>query len=55
MTKMLANGRQIINTQEGVSIEIEKGNTAKDMTCYTFVVSGGLINIQNKHVVRVSK
>ena len=52
---VIANGREIINTQEGVSNEIEKTATAKDLTCYMFVVSDGLINIQNKHVVRVSK
>ena len=52
---VIANGQEIINTQEGVSIEIEKEATAKDLTCYMFVVSDGLINIQNKHVVRVSK
>ena len=33
-----ANGREIINTQEGVSIEIEKEATSKDLTCYMFVV-----------------
>ena len=52
---VIANGREIINTQERVSIEIEKTATSKDLTCYMFVVSDGLINIQNKHVVRVSK
>ena len=52
---VIANGREIINTEEGVSIEIEKGATAKDLTCYMFVVSDRLINIQNKHVTRVSK
>ena len=40
-----ANGREIINTQEGVSIEIEKGTTAKDLTCYMFVALDRLINI----------
>ena len=52
---VIANSREIINTQEGVSIEIEKEATAKDLTCYMFVVSDGLINIQNKHDVGVSK
>ena len=52
---VIANGREIINTQEGVSIEIEKEATAKDLTCYLFVVSDGFINIQNKHVTRVTK
>ena len=50
-----ANGQEIIITQEGVSIEIEKGTTAKDLTCYMFVVLDGLINIQNKRVTKVSK
>ena len=52
---VIANGREIINTQEGVSIEIEKEATAKDLTGYMFVVSDGLINIENKHVTRVTK
>ena len=52
---VIANGREIINTQEGVSIEIEKEATSKDLTCYMFVVSDGLFNIQNKHVTRVTK
>ena len=52
---VIATGREIINTQEGVSIEIEKTATSKDLTCYMFVVSDGLINIQNKHVTRVTK
>ena len=52
---VIANEREIINTQEGVLIEIEKEATAKNLTCYMLVVSDGLINIQNKHVVRVSK
>ena len=52
---VIAKSCEIINTQEGISIEIEKEATAKDLTCYMFLVSDGLINIQNKHVVKVSK
>ena len=52
---VIANGREIINTQEGASIEIEMTATSKDLTCYMFVVSDGIINILNKMVTRVSK
>ena len=36
---LLMSGREIINTQEGVMIEIEKETTAKDLTCFMYVVS----------------
>ena len=52
---VIANGREIINTQEGVVLEIEKSATTKDLTCYMFVISDALINIQDKIVTRVSK
>ena len=52
---IIANGREIINTQDGVLIEIEKEATSKDLTCYMYVVSDGLVNIQDKNVVRVTK
>ena len=52
---VIANGKQILNTQDGVSIEIEKKATSKDINCYMFVVLDGLINITDKTVSRVSK
>ena len=52
---VISGGKQILNTQDRISIEIEKKATAKDLTCYMFVVSDGLINITDKTVSRVSK
>ena len=50
-----ANGREILNSQAGVAIEITKEATTKDLTCYMFVVSDALVNIQNKNIITVSK
>ena len=52
---VISGGKQILNTQDGISIEIEKKATSKNITCYMFVVSDGLINITDKTVTRVSK
>ena len=52
---VIANGKQIMNTQSGLSIEITKKATSKDITCYLYLISDGLINITNKTVTRVSK
>ena len=52
---VISGGKQIFNTQDGISIEIEKKATGKDLTCYMFVVSDGLINITDKTVTHVSK
>ena len=52
---VISGGKQILNTQDGITIEIEKKATTKDLTCYMFVVSDGLINITDKTVTRVSK
>ena len=48
-----ANGKQIMNTQSGLSIEITKKATSKDITCYLYLVSDGLINIADKTVNKV--
>ena len=52
---VIANGREILNTQDGVNIQIKKRATTKDLTCYMFVVSDAQVSIQNKNTVRVSK
>ena len=52
---VIANGHEIYNTQDGVAIEITKKATSKDLTCYMYVVSDALVNIQNKNIIRVSK
>ena len=52
---VFANGREILNTQDGIAIEIKKRATTKDLTCYMYVVSDAQVNIQNKNMVRVSK
>ena len=49
------NGREIINTQAGVTFEINKRATTKDLTCYMYIISDGMIDIQNKQIIRVSK
>ena len=45
---VFSNGREILNTQDGVAIEIKKKATTKDLTCYMYVVSDAQVNIQNK-------
>ena len=52
---VFANGKQVMDTQSGLSIEITKEATAKDMTCYLYLVSDGIININDKTVTRVNK
>ena len=52
---VISEGKQILNTQDGISIEIEKKATSKDLTCYMFVIPNGLINITDKTVTRMSK
>ena len=52
---VISGGKTIMNTQDGISIEIEKKATTKDLTCYMYVISDGLINITDKTVNRVSK
>ena len=52
---VVGNGREILNSQAGVAIEITKEATAKDLTCYMYVVSDALVNIQNKNIITVSK
>ena len=50
-----ANGREILNTQDGVAIQIKKKATTKDLTCYMYVISDAQVSIQNKNTVRVEK
>ena len=52
---VFANGREILNTQDGVAIQIKKKATTKDLTCYMYVISDAQVSIQNKNTVRVSK
>ena len=52
---VFANGREILNTQDGIAIEIKKKATTKDLTCYMYVVSDAQVSVQNKNMVRVSK
>ena len=52
---IFANGREILNTQDGVAIQIKKKATTKDLTCYMYVVSDAQVSIQNKNLIRVSK
>ena len=52
---IFANGREILNTQDGVAIQIKKKATTKDLTCYMYVVSDAQVGIQNKNTIRVSK
>ena len=52
---VFANGREILNTRDGVAIQIKKKATTKDLTCYMYVVSDAQVSVQNKNTVRVSK
>ena len=45
---VVKSGKRLINAQSGILLEITKEATTKDVTCYTFVVSDGLVNIKNK-------
>ena len=42
------SGKRLISTQSGILLEISKEATTKDIMCYAFVVSDGLVNIKNK-------
>ena len=49
-----ASSRKILNTQSGILLELTKsGVTSEDHTVYTFVVSDGLLNIQNNNLQSV--
>ena len=52
---VIGNGCEVLNSQAGVAIEITKETTAKDLTCYMYVVSDALVNIQNRNIISVSK
>ena len=41
------DGRKILNTQNGVTLNIKKHKTSEDLTCYTFVVSDRYLNFIN--------
>ena len=51
---VVLSGRKILNTQDGVLLEITKEATVKDLTCYVYVVSDGVIDITNKQGTRVT-
>ena len=43
------SGRNLIGTQAGILLEIEKKATAKDLSCHVFVVADGIIDVgENK-------
>ena len=45
---VVGSGKKIINAQSGVLVEITKVATNNHITCYTYVVSDGIVNIVNK-------
>ena len=45
---VVGSGKKLINAQSGVLLEITKEATSKDVTCYTYVVSDGIVNFTNK-------
>ena len=45
---VVGSGNKIINAQSGVLVEITKKATTKNVICYTYVVSDGIVNIINK-------
>ena len=52
---VILNGKRVINTQDGILLEINKTATAKDLTCKMFIVSDAAAHVQNKTVVSVEK
>ena len=51
---VVLSGRKILNTQDGLLLEITKEATSKDLTCYVYVVSDAVIDITNKQMTRES-
>ena len=45
---VVGSGKKLINGQSGILLEITKEATSKDVMCYTYVVSDGIVNIINK-------
>ena len=39
------SGRELVGTQAGILMEIEKETTTTDLSCHVFVVADGIINI----------
>ena len=46
------SGRELIGTQAGILLEIEKETTSTDLSCHVFVVADGIINIVGKQTPR---
>ena len=51
---VVLSGRKILNTQDGVLLVIDKEATAKDLTCYVYVVSDSVIDITNNQFTQVT-
>jgi hypothetical protein len=45
---VVGSGKKIINAQSSVLVEITKVASNNSITCYTYVVSDGIVNIVNK-------
>ena len=51
---VVLSGRKILNTQDGVLLVIDKETTAKDLTCYVYVVSESVIDIVGNQFTQVT-
>ena len=53
-TTMHGNGQRLVNTQDGVQLEIEQKASGSGTTnCYIFTVSDSQMNIMNQQLVAV--
>ena len=50
---VIANGRKIINTQNGVLLEIKKKAHTETLKCSIFIVSDGLVNFVNNDLQNI--
>lgn len=47
------NGRNIVNTQSGVQLEIRKKAHSGTLECYVFVLSDGIVNFTNNNLDKI--
>ena len=51
--KMHGSGTHIVNSTDGVQLEIERKSGGSDMNCFIFVISDSQFNIQGKQLESV--